>query len=211
MGRVAPCCPIQPPSCREEVSRSHLSGLDGGALWCRLSQAVGQRPCCQRWVELTTAPHQNRAVILADALEGLFVLALLVALYFLPTFIAWERKVPNVGSIAVINTFLGWTLVGWVIALAMAARSVSASSASTGLSTGIAATPPALRECPNCKHAMNRGAGVCPNCGSESKPWTLHAGVWWVQRCVRRLAVVRRTCGYVQVVQGRDSEQSVSD
>jgi hypothetical protein len=33
--------------------------------------------------------------------------------------------VPNLGSVAVINTFLGWTFIGWVVALAMAARSRS--------------------------------------------------------------------------------------
>lgn len=49
---------------------------------------------------------------------------LIVALYFLPLFVAINRKVRNVGSIAVINVFLGWTFVGWVVALAMAARSV---------------------------------------------------------------------------------------
>jgi Superinfection immunity protein len=45
-----------------------------------------------------------------------------VCLYFLPTIIAVARKVRNEGSIVVINVFLGWTLVGWVIALAMALR-----------------------------------------------------------------------------------------
>ena len=44
--------------------------------------------------------------------------------YFLPVILAWIRKVPNTGSIAVINVFLGWTFVGWVVALAMACRSV---------------------------------------------------------------------------------------
>jgi len=44
--------------------------------------------------------------------------------YFLPTIVAVYRKVPNQGSVAVINVFLGWTLIGWVVALAMAARSV---------------------------------------------------------------------------------------
>jgi hypothetical protein len=43
-------------------------------------------------------------------------------LYFLPTIIAVSRKVRNQGSVAVINFFLGWTLIGWVIALAMAFR-----------------------------------------------------------------------------------------
>jgi len=55
---------------------------------------------------------------------GLFGLILIVGLYFLPSIIGYIRKVPNIGSIIVINFFLGWTLIGWVIALAMAARSV---------------------------------------------------------------------------------------
>ncbi|MUL76445.1 superinfection immunity protein [Mycobacterium sp. CBMA226] len=37
--------------------------------------------------------------------------------------VAANRKVPNVGSVIVINLFLGWTFVGWVVALAMAMRS----------------------------------------------------------------------------------------
>ncbi|MFG2674398.1 superinfection immunity protein [Streptomyces sp. NPDC048445] len=43
--------------------------------------------------------------------------------YFAPTVVAFARGVSNSGSILVLNLFLGWTLVGWVVALAMAARS----------------------------------------------------------------------------------------
>lgn len=45
-----------------------------------------------------------------------------IGLYFLPTIVAVARKVTNQGSILVINFFLGWTFVGWVVALAMACR-----------------------------------------------------------------------------------------
>jgi len=45
-----------------------------------------------------------------------------IAVYFIPTIVAAIRKVPNIGSIIVINVFLGWSLIGWVVALAMAAR-----------------------------------------------------------------------------------------
>jgi hypothetical protein len=54
------------------------------------------------------------------------VFLVLAVLYFLPTLIAFLCKVPNRGSVAVINIFLGWTFIGWVVALAMAARSVPA-------------------------------------------------------------------------------------
>lgn len=51
------------------------------------------------------------------------VLLLVAAAYFLPTLVAVMRSVPNAGSVVVINLFLGWTLIGWVVSLAMAARS----------------------------------------------------------------------------------------
>jgi hypothetical protein len=52
------------------------------------------------------------------------VLTLLaVALYLLPVLVGVARRVPDIGSVAVINVLLGWTLVGWVLALALAMRS----------------------------------------------------------------------------------------
>lgn len=108
-------------------------------------------------------------------MEGLAVLAVVLGLYFLPTIIAHQRGVTNLGPIAVINIFLGWTLVGWVVALAMAFRDVPA-TAKTMKADGFA-----VRTCPNCHRAFKRTATVCPHCGAESKPWIPHAGHWWTQ------------------------------
>ncbi len=58
------------------------------------------------------------------AIVAFAVLAVVVGGYFLPAIVAASRNVPNSGSVLVINLFLGWTLIGWVVALAMAARSV---------------------------------------------------------------------------------------
>lgn len=55
-------------------------------------------------------------------MSGLVLIVLVAVLYFLPSLVAGRRHVPNQGSITVINVFLGWTLVGWVVALAMACR-----------------------------------------------------------------------------------------
>ena len=88
---------------------------------------------------------------------------------------AHERKVPNFGSIAVINLFLGWTLIGWVVALAMAFRSVPPGTASTARSAAV------TRSCPNCLRSMDREATICPHCRSESPPWIRHAGFWWAE------------------------------
>lgn len=44
---------------------------------------------------------------------------LLLALYFAPTFVAFGRSHPHAASILILNLFLGWTFIGWVVALAM--------------------------------------------------------------------------------------------
>ena len=54
---------------------------------------------------------------------GFVIVIVSIAAYWAPTIVAAVRHVPNTGSVAVINGFLGWTLVGWVVALAMACRS----------------------------------------------------------------------------------------
>jgi hypothetical protein len=41
-------------------------------------------------------------------------------LYFAPTLIALLRGHPNMAPIVVVNFFLGWSLIGWVVALAWA-------------------------------------------------------------------------------------------
>lgn len=40
----------------------------------------------------------------------------------MPTLVAFSRGVPNKGSALVVNLFLGWTLVGWAVSPARAAR-----------------------------------------------------------------------------------------
>lgn len=60
-------------------------------------------------------------------MDGIWTLLIVVtafAIYFMPTIVAVQRGVRNQGSVMILNLFLGWTLVGWVVALAMAARSV---------------------------------------------------------------------------------------
>ena len=49
----------------------------------------------------------------------------LIGLYLLPVLVAWLRHVPDIMAIAVINVLLGWTLFGWVVAFALALRSVT--------------------------------------------------------------------------------------
>jgi len=46
-------------------------------------------------------------------------------LYFLPTINGKSRKHPNTDSIFLLNLFLGWTLMGWVVALVWSASAIS--------------------------------------------------------------------------------------
>jgi hypothetical protein len=43
-------------------------------------------------------------------------------LYFLPSIIAVARSKRDIASIFVLNLFLGWTAIGWVIALVWALK-----------------------------------------------------------------------------------------
>jgi hypothetical protein len=66
---------------------------------------------------------QEGTIMLASSSGSAAVLIiLLIGLYLVPTIVAVVRKVTNQGSVAVINIFLGWSLIGWVVALAMACR-----------------------------------------------------------------------------------------
>lgn len=55
------------------------------------------------------------------ALGGLLVVVFAVLLYFLPSIVAGTRHTLNIGGVIVVNLLLGWTFIGWVIALVMAA------------------------------------------------------------------------------------------
>ncbi len=43
-------------------------------------------------------------------------------MYFLPTIIAIARGKRDVGAIFVLNLFLGWTMIGWIVALVWALK-----------------------------------------------------------------------------------------
>jgi hypothetical protein len=76
------------------------------------------------------------AVIVAG---GLVVLS--GALYLLPVLIGSIRRVPGLGSVAVINVLLGWTLIGWVAALALVLRSASPHAAAGAVARNFPAPP----------------------------------------------------------------------
>jgi competence protein ComGC len=58
----------------------------------------------------------------ADAFLMAVLVIFLFVLYWVPSIVAANRHVKDSGSVYVINFLLGWTLIGWAVALAMACR-----------------------------------------------------------------------------------------
>jgi hypothetical protein len=57
---------------------------------------------------------------MSDALTAITIIVVGVALYFLPTIIAERRKKVNHMAIFLVNFLLGWTVIGWIVALVWA-------------------------------------------------------------------------------------------
>jgi hypothetical protein len=69
----------------------------------------------------------DAAAVLAAVVGGVFLAVLWVvgillgaAAYFAPTIVAALARGRHLAAVAVINAFLGWSLIGWVVALALA-------------------------------------------------------------------------------------------
>ncbi len=84
-------------------------------------------------------------------------LAFLVLLYFLPAIIARDKR--DATGIFLLNLFLGWTVIGWVIALIWACTAEP--------SPRVHLVPVAVsgRFCSQCGSAAYPGAHFCAGCG----------------------------------------------
>jgi hypothetical protein len=81
-------------------------------------------------------------------MSALILIVIGFALYFLPSLVARSRDAANKSSVIVVNLFLGWTFLGWVVALAMAVA---------GTSEQRTPVPAGLRPmvCPRCNMQQN--------------------------------------------------------
>jgi hypothetical protein len=58
-------------------------------------------------------------------LTHLILLLIFLPIHFLPAIVAGIRRANNFGWILLINFFLGWTCIGWIVALIWAFRDTS--------------------------------------------------------------------------------------
>jgi len=105
--------------------RQRQQGLDGSAKVLIALIAAG--PLLGLWHVLARTglvpdlrTPSGQPTLAEHILSALLIGVGFFALYFLPTIIARTRKRRNVTAIAALNFFLGWTVLGWVIALVWA-------------------------------------------------------------------------------------------
>ena len=86
--------------------------LDGLGWW-RWEAGQTPQPATSQETTVLSAVLEKISTVVG----GILVLVFLVGLYFLPTIVAHQGRHHNAAAIGVLNFFLGWTFLGWVIAL----------------------------------------------------------------------------------------------
>jgi hypothetical protein len=91
----------------------------------KLTQSeVQQPPVLSQARESAPVVHQPGAESGGSLLIGLILLGLAsIFIYFIPTMIARRDTKRNAAAIFVLNLFVGWSFIGWVIALVWACTS----------------------------------------------------------------------------------------
>jgi len=107
-------------------------------------------------------------------------------LYFYPMYEAYIHKQPNFYSIFALNLLLGWTLVGWVVALVWALKVHPGSvdyqpevvktipdthpTPQPSQQPSISSSAKQTVECPFCAEEILAKAKKCKHCGSDVVP-----------------------------------------
>jgi hypothetical protein len=81
--------------------------------------------------------------------------------YFLPALVASHRKNPNATAIFVLNLLLGWSVIGWVVALVWAFSGENRKGATKRR---------LIYTCPYCSEEVLPTAIKCKHCASELEP-----------------------------------------
>jgi hypothetical protein len=96
-------------------------------------------------------------------MAGLLLLGVCLFIYFLPTYFGRNKR--NAGAIFALNLLLGWTLIGWVVALVWA---VSHDAPTAIVVSQPASVVPGLAIlCAQCGKYSDPTAKFCQSCGSQ--------------------------------------------
>lgn len=96
----------------------------------------------------------------------------IIVAYSLPTIVAGARGHQSTGGIFLLNLLLGWTLLGWIIALIWSASAVTPTGRGRSDDFGhIEITDPPSdrpradeRKCPHCAETIKTAAKICRFC-----------------------------------------------
>lgn len=115
---VSPTADPAPPVDSAAMDRAALynNAMDNGPILSQPEEPVAS----------DTATQTNTTQSDAGMETLIWVLGIGLMLYLLPTIVASSRKHPNAGAIFALNLFLGWSFIGWIIALVWALTSQSA-------------------------------------------------------------------------------------
>ena len=71
-------------------------------------------------LEIVTIKLNNNILIKnlnMDAILTLLVFTILLCIYYIPFLVAEVRKIQNKNSVFWLNTFFGWSVIGWLVLL----------------------------------------------------------------------------------------------
>lgn len=101
-------------------------------------------------------------------MDGVSAVLLIVALYFLPWLIALSRHHNNAVAIFFLNLLLGWTLVGWVVALVWSFMAIPETPGTVGPQAQLKVETP--KTCAWCMSLNSRAFRHCAQCGKPLPP-----------------------------------------
>jgi uncharacterized membrane protein YhaH (DUF805 family) len=93
--------------------------------------------------------------------RAIVISAVAIIVYFIPTWIATARKHHNADAIFVTNLLLGWTAIGWIVALIWSLTAVKRESSNN------IEIQHDLKQCPFCAEKIKSEAKVCRYCGRD--------------------------------------------
>jgi hypothetical protein len=94
-------------------------------------------------------------------MQDFFIFIVVAIIYMFPTAIAYQRGHQSQGWVAALNILLGWSLIGWVIALIWSCSAVSRPARASA--SFDRADPDVI--CPYCRAGVDPQARKCKHCG----------------------------------------------